>query len=429
MTSITQKQGALWLLLAVCVSAPAWLYVHRILEPWADAKDLQHGGLKAQMGDLYPRWVGARELLLNRRNPYSIEVSHEIQMAYYGHIVTPEEARQRVVDEQRFAYPIYVVFLMAPTMYMSFATVQFWAPFVLGAFAGLIVVFCVGLLDWKLPWASRIALILFAVSSPQIVQGMRHQQLALVVGFLLAAAAWCVHKGHLGTAGILLAMATIKPQMTLLPLIWFLLWAIGNRRARWRLLLSFGLALAGLVGAGEFLLPGWLGDFIAGMAAYRRYFPTTSVLRIILGDGLGLASSLLIVIGLLVFAWRNRQTGGGSRQFAQVFAVFLMVTVISFPLFTPFNQVLLILPALLVLQEWAYIPKASRLAFMALVFWPCITSIGLLLLKTPLTPENPLPLIPAYAASVLPLLLPLVLFTGRVKTEKLFDVERNEAAG
>ncbi len=30
-----------------------------------------------QMGDLYPRWVGARELLLHQRNPYSEEISHE----------------------------------------------------------------------------------------------------------------------------------------------------------------------------------------------------------------------------------------------------------------------------------------------------------------------------------------------------------------
>src|SRR6266496_5933555 len=82
------KHIPLWLLLSLCVSTTAWLYVHEILGPWTDLKDLQKGEFKAQMGDLYPRWVGAREILLNRRNPYSPEVSHEIQMAYYGHVVT-----------------------------------------------------------------------------------------------------------------------------------------------------------------------------------------------------------------------------------------------------------------------------------------------------------------------------------------------------
>src|SRR5690349_19170010 len=136
-TSLRQRRIPLWFLLSLCVSATTWLYVHQILSPWADAKDLQQGGLKAQMWDLYPRWVGARELLLNGRNPYGPEVSREIQIVFYGHAVTPEEAAQHVVDEQRFAYPLYVVFLMAPTIYTDFVKVQFWAPCVLGVFAGL----------------------------------------------------------------------------------------------------------------------------------------------------------------------------------------------------------------------------------------------------------------------------------------------------
>jgi Glycosyltransferase family 87 len=411
-------------LLSLCVSATAWLYVHQILGPWAEAKDLQKGGLKAQMGDLYPRWVGARELFLNGRNPYGPEVSHEIQMAYYGHVVTPEEAARRVVDEQRFVYPIYVVFLMAPTIYTDFAKVQFWAPFVLGAFSGLSVVFSMGILDWRLPWTTATALILFVVSSPQVVQGMRHQQLALVVACLLTAGAWLVHKGRLATAGVLLAFSTIKPQMALLLLLWFLLWAVGEWRARWQLLLGFGVTFTLLIGAGELLLPGWLGDFFAGMAAYRKYFPTTSLPRLLLGDRLGIAVSFVIVIWPVTLGWKNRKTGGDSRQFATVFAVFLMGTVLAFPLFTPFNQALLILPALLVVREWITIPRLGRVIFIALMFWPGITSIALLLLRPPLNPASRLPLLPALAASAVPLLLPVLLFIRR----KSADVQVREGA-
>src|SRR6202035_4447497 len=77
-TSIKIKQIPLLFLLSLCASATAWLYAQSSLGPWTDAKDLQTDGLKAQMGDLYPRWVGTRELLIHRRNPYSPEVSHEI---------------------------------------------------------------------------------------------------------------------------------------------------------------------------------------------------------------------------------------------------------------------------------------------------------------------------------------------------------------
>lgn len=421
-TSLKEKHIPVLFLLSLCVSATAWLYVHQVLGPWADAKDLQKGGLKAQMGDLYPRWVGARELLLNRRNPYSPEVSHEIQMAYYGHIVTAEEAAQRVVDEQRFAYPIYVVFLMAPTIHTDFANVQFWAPFVLGAFAGLSVVFSVHLLDWQPPWTTTIALILLVLSSPQIVQGMRHQQLAVVVACLLTAGAWLAHRGWLATAGVVFAFSTIKPQMALLPLVWFLLWAAGQRRSRWRLWLGFGATMMLLIGAGEFLLRGWLGDFIAGMAAYRKYFPTTSLPRLLLGDRLGIGVSVVLVIWLLIFGWKNRQTRGDSEQFAWVFAAFLMGTVLAFPLFTPFNQALLILPALVVVREWAAIPKLGRLIFGAVVFWPWISSLGLLLLRLPLNPESQAALLPALASSAVPLLLPVLLFMRK----RTVDVQLQE---
>jgi hypothetical protein len=406
--SLKQKYIPLWFLLSLCVSATAWLYVHRILGPWADAKDHQ-GGLKAQLGDLYPRWVGARELLLNGRNPYGSAVSHEIQMAYYGHIVTEDEAARRIVDEQRFVYPVYVVFLVAPTIYTDFGKVQFWAPFVLGAFAGLSVVFSIGLLDWNLSWTTATAFILFALSSPQIVQGMRHQQLALVVACLLTAGGWLVHKGYFGAAGIVLAFSTIKPQMALLPLIWFILWAAGAWRSRVRLLLGFGVTIALLVGAGEFLLPGWLSDFFAAMAAYRRYFPTTSLPRLLLGDRVGIAVSVIIVIWLLILGWKNRKTGRDSGEFVSVFAAFLMATVLAFPLFTPFNQALLILPGLLIVRDWARIPILGRTMFIVLVSWPWIASIALLLLRPPLNPANQLPLLPAVAVSAVPLLLPVLL--------------------
>lgn len=411
----------IWLLLSLCVSAVAWFYAHQILDPWADARDAQKGGLKAQMGDIYPRWVGARELLLYRHNPYGPEVSHEIQMAYYGHIVTEEESRTRVVDEQRFVYPVYVVFLLAPTIHMDFATVQKWAPFVLGALAGLSALFCVGLLDWSLPGTMIAALVLFTLASPQIGQGIRHQQFALLVGCLLFAGVWCVHKGHLITGGVVLALSTIKPQMALLPLVWFLIWTLGEWRSRWRLLASFGSALALLVVGGEILLPGWIRDFVAGMAAYRKYFPTTSVLRLLLGDWLGIAVSAVIIIWLLIYGWTRRRVRGESRDFSWAFAAFLMVTVITFPLFTPFNQVLLILPTLLVAQEWASLQKLSRLAFAAVICWPWITSLALLLWKIPVNPANRIPVIPAIAASLLPLLLPVVLFMR--KRDVLNDIE------
>jgi hypothetical protein len=404
----------LWFLLSLSVSVIAWLYAAKVLNPWQEYLRSHHPGVKAQMWDIYPRWVGARELLLHGRNPYSTEVSHEIQMAYYGHIVTQDYAPgHKIVDEWRFAYPVYVAFLMAPLIHLDFSEVYRWAPPILGLLAALCVPLCLDILHWRLPWTAVVAITLFTISSPQIVQGMHHQQLAVVVGLLLIAGAWCVRRNHLAAAGALLAWSTIKPQMALFPLCFFLVWVIGDWRKRWRLLASFLIVLAILIGAGELILPGWIGYFMEGASAYRKYFPTTSLLRMALGDTLGEILGGIILLGLLNFAWRHRREAAGSRQFSTVFAAFLIGTTLCFPLFTPFNQVLLILPVMIVLQDWKTLPKDSRVIFIVSVSWPWIISTVLLLFPPRLDSPNQPALLPLLLVPLFPIFLSLWLMTRR----------------
>lgn len=404
-----------WLLLSLFTTVTTWFYAVKVLGPWDQYIGEVHDGVKAQLGDLYPRWLGTRELLLRGRNPYGPEVSQEIQMAYYGRIVTQENpgAGHKIIDEQRFAYPIYVVFLMAPTVYTGFPDVQRWAPAVLALLAALSVPMCLDLLRWRLRWQSLAAITLFTISSPQIVQGLLHQQLTIVVGFLLFAGSWCVSRNYLLSAGMLLACSTLKPQMALFPLCFFLVWVMGNWRKRWRLLAGFLAMMAALVGAGEFVLPGWISYFVAGAEAYRKYFPTTSLLRVALGNALGEILGGIIVLALLLIGWRNRRALADSREFTNIFAAFLMGTTLVFPLLTPFNQVLLILPAMLLLQDWKALPRSSRLVFMVTVSWPWITSSVLLLFRPRLDSPNQLPLLPSFLVLFFPLFLPLLLMTRR----------------
>jgi hypothetical protein len=405
----------LWLVLSLLVSGVTWLYGSRILKPWNDYIGTRDGSLKAQMWDLYPRWVGTRELLLNGRNPYGPEVSHEIQMAFYGHIITQDyrDTSRKIVDEQRFAYPVYVIFLMAPTIYLDFAEIQRWAPTVLALFAALSVPLCLDFLGWHLRGEAIAAITLFTISSPQIVQGMRHQQLSIVVGLFLIAGAWCLRRSHLLAAGALLAWSTIKPQMALFPLCFFLIWVIGDWHRRWKLLAGFLATLVALIGVGEWLLPGWIGYFIEGAMAYRHYFPATSLLRMMLGEIFGELIAAMIVAALLVLAWRNRRSTADSREFINGFAGFLIGTILVFPLFIPFNQVLLILPAMLVVQDWKYLSRFSRITFAFCVSWPWIASSAMLIFPPRLDSPKEWPLLPLLLVSFFPLLLPVALMSRR----------------
>src|SRR3979411_1343310 len=75
------------------------------------------------LSDLFPRWLGTRELLLNGRDPYSPEITREIQRGYYGRPIDSSRATDPI-DEQRFAYPLFVVFLLAPTISLPFTVVK-----------------------------------------------------------------------------------------------------------------------------------------------------------------------------------------------------------------------------------------------------------------------------------------------------------------
>src|SRR5271170_4592224 len=176
----------IWLLLSVFAAAITWLYAARVLGPWDRYIGELHDGVKSQMGDLYPRWVGTRELLLHGRNPYSPEVSHEIQIAFYGHVIDQKygQPRAEIVDEQRFVYPVYVVFLLAPTVYLSFSQAQMCALILFAVLTGISVLLWLDLLRWRPPKILTAAIVLFVLSSPQIVQGLRLGQLGLVVAFL-----------------------------------------------------------------------------------------------------------------------------------------------------------------------------------------------------------------------------------------------------
>ena len=68
--------------LSLLLAGSVWFYVKGVLIPHqvVDAATLQRP--RGNLSDLYPRWLGARELLLRHRDPYSAEVTREIQSGY-----------------------------------------------------------------------------------------------------------------------------------------------------------------------------------------------------------------------------------------------------------------------------------------------------------------------------------------------------------
>lgn len=405
-----------WLLLSIVVAVITWFYVHRILNPWSDYVRTLRGPENVEMGDMYSPWMGSRELLLRHMNPYGAEVSHEIQMAFFGHPVYQDYANTKgIINEQRFAYPVYLVFLLAPTLHADFSDVRSWSAVVLGVLTVASLLFWLDFLHWRVQSLTLIALAIFVLSVPQTVQGLRFENLALLVAFLLALGAWCLQRNHLVAAGILFALSTIKPQMTLLPICLFMVWVCGDWKQRWRMFAGFSITLAALIGTGELLLPGWISYFIAGAEAYQHYFQAfTSLPRIWLGDGPGKVVGALIVSALLFCAYRMRKESADSRHFAVLLSFCFMGTILAFPLLIEFNQVLLILPTMMLLQDWDLLPKFSRYAAVAIFAWPWVASAALLFFPGYAHTEQRVALLPGLSAILYPVFLPVLLVSERL---------------
>jgi len=371
---------SLWLVLAAMLGAAGvWLYAQRVLISYQIADAAAHDRPRGNLSDLYPRWLGARELLLLGRDPYSSAVTSEIQKGYYGRPL--DSARPGdPKDQQGFAYPVYVVFLLAPTVGLPFAAVQRGFFWVLLGLTVATVPLWLRVLRWSLrPWA-QLSVVVLTVGSFAAMQGLKLQQMTLFVVALVAIAVALLVADYAIGAGILLALATIKPQLVGLLLLWLAIWTLGDWRRRYRWALSFLITMAILIGASEFWLPHWISRFLEAVREYRSYTDAISVLDTLLPAPWSMLAKLAAVVAAAHICWRNRKHAQQTGAFAATAIVVLAVTVIVIPSYALYNQVML-LPAVLmvarerqVIWERSFAARGLLIVVAVLLFWPWLAS-------------------------------------------------------
>jgi hypothetical protein len=370
-----------------------WTYVNRVMieQQLIDAKlnDRPRGNLS----DLYPRWTGARELLLNGHDPYSPEVTREIQLGYYGRVLDPVR-RGDPKDQQAFAYPVYVAFYLAPTLHMQFRTAQ-WIFFyvLLGLTLSAIPLWLIAL-RWRLPLCTQASIMLFTLSSLTVAIGLKLQQMTLLVFALLALAVAFITTGWPVAAGIFLALSTIKPQLVWLLLMWLTIWTLADWRRRYRWMASFLVSMTILSLASEWFLPHWIPRFFAAMQRYLTYTDAISIFDQMVPKPWGLLLRILVVSSVLWLAWRNRQSGEDTAAFAATVALIVAATITVIPSYSLYNQIL-ILPALLLLvRDRQLIRRRSRVGRLllgvtsAFLCWPWVSSTVLAALSFVIPPAT-----------------------------------------
>jgi len=379
-------------LLPILCAAGMWIYANRVLIPQQIHYDAAHGRPRGNFSDLYPRWLGTRELLLHGRDPYSPEVTREAQTGFYGRPLDPDGPGNRNY-QQGFYYPVYIAFLLAPTIHLPFEIVRKGFYWVLLALTVATVPLWLRVLRWSPPLLVQASLVVFTLATLPVMQGLKLQQMTLLVAALIALALALLASDHPIAAGMTLALATIKPQLVWLLLFWLTIWTLADWRRRYRWAASFLLSMAILCAASEQYLPHWIPRFWRALREYRNYTGEMSVMDMLMGAPWSRILELLAFALMIGACWRGRRQAANTNAFAATLSVVLATTVLLVPTYGPYNQVLLIPVLLLMLKDrraiWqrSIANRALSVVAIGLIAWPWIGCIALAGLSFLLRPE------------------------------------------
>jgi hypothetical protein len=335
---------------AILLAVAMWYY---ILIIWLPPVNLH-------FSDFYPSWYATRELFLHHRDPYGLDVAQDIQAWIYGHPNVPGSGRS--VHDHQFVYPAYVCFLLWPFSKFNFGTAENVMLLMLAICTVASVLLWLRALKWQVSPTMLTVVSVLTLGSCPAAQGLYLRQLGLLAATMLAATAAAVTAGKLRVGGMLLALATIKPQLSVLVVVWLLIWCTGDWKLRKSFFWSFLTSMAVITAATTIALPSWPGEFWKAVQAYPEYNDGRSIIQLLLGPTLGQVCGALIVIGLLVVVWMLRRVAAETDSFVLILSLMLSTTLMVIPTMAPHGQVLLLPGALWLWRERSRIRRLGRAA-------------------------------------------------------------------
>ncbi|NOZ06780.1 MAG: DUF2029 domain-containing protein [Chloroflexi bacterium] len=292
--------------------------------------------------DFYIPWRAVRALVVEGRNPYSPEVTRDIQQVLFG------GPRPPGTHQFAFAYPLTVLPLLAPLAPLPYDWAEaIWLTVLLGALLGGFFL-ALRAIDWTpRPWAlAGLATwtILFYPAARALILG----QMAVIVFLLVALTLFLLRRGQWAGAGICLALTTLKPQMVALMVLLLLVW--GAHQRMWRFVGGFLGTMVTMVVIPMLWLPTWPLDFIESTRAYAGYTENTSPVRVMLhlfgffAPWWEIGLTVLLCLFLAREIWHSAHSSWYNLLPLTVLS--LVVGLLIFPRTATTNQVLLIIPIL-----------------------------------------------------------------------------------
>lgn len=387
--------------------------------------------------DFYQVWLTSRQWLRQGRDLYSEEMTREIQTGLYGRPLDSNRPTDPV-DRRVFPYPAFADLLFWPASEFPFALVRVTVVCMLAALTFASVPLWLRALEWRLNGKWVAVILSLTLCSYPALEALFAAQLGLFVAFLLAASLVALQRNRFLLAGILMAITTIKPQVAVLAIFYFLLWSLHDWRVRGRFCLGFFSTLVLLVGASLIVMPHWIQSWTHTVLAYRHYTRpplVTEVLTAPLGSRLSAPATLVLtaasIIIAMMLAWRNRAAAFNSFAFWITLTILLSITTITILPGQAVYDHLILLPGILLvvrhrreLRDAGPVPRILLAIGSLVLFWPWIAAFALILLRPLLAPaifdSTAVFALPIRSAASLPFaVLALLAWMWRISTSSV----------
>ena len=294
-------------------------------------------------------WTATRMFMLHGWSPYSDDTSNEIAktMAEYLH--------SEIDDPFYFVYPFYAMLMFAPFALIHDLPVALTAWMLFLEVCFIVVIFLNFLLNhWRPNRWMILAVVIFSVLWFHSVKPLINFDISIIVLVLISLGLFLLSNRMDSLAGLMFAMATIKPQLSILLIVYVLLWSVIKKR--WKVIFGFIGSLFLLFLISGVFYPDWLLQNIRQIYVYaeaKTLITSWLVLKNWLpgiGSQLGwlLTSAMLL---LLAIEW-IRSFGSNFNYFLWGFFTTIVVTYLIGIYATLDDFVLLYLALFFVFSVW-----------------------------------------------------------------------------
>lgn len=257
--------------------------------------------------DFLTGWVGTRSFLLDGKSPYSSDTTLKIQQIAFGQAVLQGQ------EQLQFVLPLYSMAVFAPfSLVNDYVTARsIWMTLLEAGVLGTIYL-STRLVRKRKPLWLTISLLVLAIFSYQAVQPLIDGNIAVLVTLFLLAALLEIKNHHYEISGILLALSMIKPTLSILLVLFILIWTLTKKEKTpfyW-----FLGSMIILVGFSFLLIPDWIVQNLRSFLQFMQNMPKGSPGGILESSwgAIGMRLSVfltVLVAGWMLLEWRSAFNG------------------------------------------------------------------------------------------------------------------------